>query len=144
MLNTRVEKGIGILEIDRPDVRNAFTANQKRALGEFGHFESDPSIQAVLLCSTGKTFCAGADLRWMASLLKWEERVTPAQPVPQLVSAPRFIPKPLVCRVQGAAVEGGNGKLRGYCRCCRGSPDGFVGSSVGNSRGHFPVCCPEN
>ncbi len=112
MVNTRIESGIAIVEIDRPEVRNAFDGSTVRALLEaLAAYESDPTVQGILLCSTGTTFCAGADLRWMASQaqLGGESNEGSAGTMASLFRRLDSYPKPVVCRVQGAAVGGGVG-----------------------------------
>ena len=63
VVNISTEGPVGILELNRPDVFNclclavmeAFDAGMRR-------FEADANIRVVLIRSTGKHFCTGADL----------------------------------------------------------------------------------
>jgi enoyl-CoA hydratase len=54
--------------IDRPDVRNAVDGPTARALADaFRTFEADGEARVAVLAGAGDNFCAGADLRTVAS-----------------------------------------------------------------------------
>src|SRR5690606_3500220 len=63
---TEVDGPLGILTFNKPERHNAFDetliAEITAALREL---EANPQVRAVVLSSTGKSFCAGADLNWM-------------------------------------------------------------------------------
>lgn len=96
--------------INRPDVRNAVdrpTAEQ--LFGTFREFEVDDSKLVAVLCGAGGTFCAGADLKAIAS--GDLNRINPlnedmSQPAPMGPSRLR-LSKPVIAAVAGYAVAGG-------------------------------------
>lgn len=58
--------GRALLTINRPEVHNAFDdALVVNLMNELRHLEANDKVRVVLLASSGKTFCAGADLTWM-------------------------------------------------------------------------------
>ena len=62
----RIERrgAICILTLDRPEQRNTLTQAMMAALGRaLLEAESDPEVRVALLTGSGRTFCAGLDLR---------------------------------------------------------------------------------
>ena len=56
--------GIALVRINRPEVRNALNAAVRAQINEaFNSFDTDSSVLAVVLTSTGDHFAAGGDLR---------------------------------------------------------------------------------
>src|SRR5450756_519623 len=54
--------------INRPEVKNAVDGPTGEQLFEaFKDFDRDDSMRAAVLCGNGGTFCAGADLKTVAS-----------------------------------------------------------------------------
>ncbi|HYZ16327.1 MAG TPA: enoyl-CoA hydratase-related protein [Candidatus Acidoferrum sp.] len=100
------------MTLNRPEVRNAFNAELIAALGTtFEALGRDPSVRVVVLAGAGKTFCGGADITWMrASLeLSEDENVRDAEAMSDMLRAIDACPKPVIVRVQGAALAGGAG-----------------------------------
>jgi enoyl-CoA hydratase len=98
---------VAVVTIDRPEVRNAVDGPTAVALADaFAGFDADPSLAVAVLTGAAGTFCAGADLKALAS----------GQPRPVSVSADGNGPmgptrmelsKPVVAAVEGHAVAGG-------------------------------------
>jgi methylglutaconyl-CoA hydratase len=109
---TEIDSGVGIITLNRADRHNAFddvlVQELVRALGVMGR---DDSVRVVVLSSTGKSFCAGADLGWMrdAGGLSLEENQRDARVMAEMLKRIATIPKPTVARVQGPAYGGGVG-----------------------------------
>jgi methylglutaconyl-CoA hydratase len=98
--------------LTRPDVRNAFNAELISAMREtFAALGADESVRVILLSGEGKTFCGGADIRWLsASLgLSEEENLRDAEAMADMLRAIDACPKPVIARVHGAALAGGAG-----------------------------------
>ena len=96
----------------RPGVRNAFNAELIARLRDaFLALGSDPSVRVVILAGEGKTFCGGADIGWMRSALELGEadNLRDAEAMSDMFRAIDRCPKPVIARVQGAALAGGSG-----------------------------------
>lgn len=98
---TSTQGSVGIVEVQRGP-HNFFDESGLREIGEaLVHFDSVADVRAVVLCSQGRNFCAGADLRGVDQHIL--RRVYRA-------AASLFTTrKPIVAAVQGAAVGGGLG-----------------------------------
>jgi 2-(1,2-epoxy-1,2-dihydrophenyl)acetyl-CoA isomerase len=63
-----LENGVAILTLNRPDARNAMSREMNVALQELlAKFEIDTAVKCVVLTGAGKGFCAGGDVKGMAS-----------------------------------------------------------------------------
>ena len=107
--------GVFRITLNRPDAANAITAEQRAALIEL-LAAADRNVEArvVLIDSTGKHFCSGADVRNLQSGQPGADgKPTPVHAgqgmLKLLHGTPRLIPaliecgKPIVCAVQGTA-----------------------------------------
>ncbi|HRJ68816.1 MAG TPA: 2-ketocyclohexanecarboxyl-CoA hydrolase [Beijerinckiaceae bacterium] len=94
--------------INRPDKMNAFrgkTCDELiHALNRAGY---DKSIAAIVLAGAGdRAFCTGGDQSAHAGA--YDGRGTIGLPMEELHAAIRDVPKPVIARVQGYAIGGGN------------------------------------
>lgn len=108
---------VATLTLTRPDVHNAFNAEMIAELRDcFTMLASDAATRAVVLTGAGASFCAGADLNWMRASLEWshEQNIADAEALAALFEAAWTLPKPLIGRVNGAALGGGAGLVA----CC--------------------------
>jgi methylglutaconyl-CoA hydratase len=73
-------------------------------------------VRVIVLTGRGRSFCAGADLSmmWAASEASFDENVSGAQAIYDLMYAVDSCPRPVVGRINGAAVGGGAGLVS----CC--------------------------
>jgi enoyl-CoA hydratase len=107
-MTVRVEhrNRVTIVTIDRPEVRNAVDGVTSEALAAaFRAFDADDEHDVAVLTGAGGTFCAGADLKAIASGQR-PNRVRadadgPMGPTRMLLS------KPVIAAVEGYAVAGG-------------------------------------
>jgi methylglutaconyl-CoA hydratase len=96
----------------RPDSHNALDA---ALIGEltrcFGEISDDDGVRVVVLSGEGRSFCAGADIRYMRETanFSYEENLEDARRLAEMYWTMDECPKPLVGRVQGAAMGGGAG-----------------------------------
>src|SRR6266853_1940418 len=66
MISTESRDGVTIARLDRPAGRNALVPEMAELLVE--HLRAAAAArQPVVLTGTGKTFCPGADLKWLAA-----------------------------------------------------------------------------
>jgi methylglutaconyl-CoA hydratase len=111
-LERAADRRVARLVLNRPDIHNAFDdaliVEFQRAVRDLA---SDASVRVVELRGEGKSFCAGADLNWMKrwSTFTLEENRRDSAELAQLFRALDELDKPLVARIQGAALGGGTG-----------------------------------
>src|SRR5262245_11574130 len=114
-LATRSEGAVEHLVLNRPDVRNAFN---EHVIAELAAWANDVrerasrgGVRVVVLSGAGKTFCAGADVTWMAKTIAYseEENLRDATAASQMFGAIDELPVPVVGRIHGAALGGGAG-----------------------------------
>lgn len=96
---------LAIVTIDRPDVRNAVDRETAKALATaFRTFEEDETLAVAILTGANGTFCAGADLKAVAT--GGGNRTAAEGDGPMGPSRMR-LGKPVVAAVEGFAVAGG-------------------------------------
>ena len=96
---------LAIVTIDRPDVRNAVDRETAEALAAaFRTFEEDETLAVAILTGANGTFCAGADLKAVAT--GGGNRTAAEGDGPMGPSRMR-LGKPVVAAVEGFAVAGG-------------------------------------
>jgi enoyl-CoA hydratase/carnithine racemase len=75
-IGLRVEHGVGILTLNRPNVLNAINQQMRSDLRDcIDHIVADASIRALVLTGEGRAFCAGGDIRGMQERLDQGARV---------------------------------------------------------------------
>lgn len=106
------EKNLATVWLNRPEVHNAFNAlmilELSRALSELAQ---DNSARVVIIRGRGKSFCAGADIKWMkeGAGQSDEENYREALMLSDLFLLIYNFPKPLIAVVHGASTGGANG-----------------------------------
>lgn len=111
-LETDLRDGIGIIWLNRPDLRNAFNdamvAELDRALRAM---EADTVVRAVVLAARGPAFCAGADLNWMKQMAGYSlaQNRDDALGLASMLRTLNTLAKPTIARVHGHAFAGGVG-----------------------------------
>ncbi|ORU90821.1 MAG: 1,4-dihydroxy-2-naphthoyl-CoA synthase [Cycloclasticus sp. symbiont of Poecilosclerida sp. M] len=103
-----VKKGAAYITINRPDVYNAFRGKTcDELIHAFGKAAWDNSIGVIVLTGAGdKAFCTGGDQS--AQDGHYDGRGTIGLPVEELHTVIRDAPKPVIAKVQGFAIGGGN------------------------------------
>ena len=124
-----VSSGVARVTLCRPEVRNAFNADVIEQLhAVFTRIRIADDVRAIVLAGEGSVFCGGADINWMrASLdLSLDENVADAQRMSDMFRAIDNCPKPVIGRVQGAALGGGAG-LAAVCDIVISAGDAVYG-----------------
>ena len=103
-----VRNGVAWITINRPDKMNAFRGTTCdeiiKAMNKAGY---DKSVGCIVLAGAGvKAFCTGGDQS--AHDGNYDGRGTIGLPMEELHDAIRNVPKPVIARVQGFAIGGGN------------------------------------
>ncbi|TFH63959.1 MAG: enoyl-CoA hydratase/isomerase family protein, partial [Candidatus Zixiibacteriota bacterium] len=103
---------IGRVTFCRPEVHNAFN---DQVIDEmtfaFKRLKTDSDVRVVILSGDGKSFCAGADLNWMRRVKDsaFEDNLDEARRLADLFWDIYSFPKPVIGRINGAAIGGGTG-----------------------------------
>jgi 2-ketocyclohexanecarboxyl-CoA hydrolase len=104
----RVDANVAHITINRPAVMNAFRARTcEELIHAFGVAGWDKSIGVIVLGGAGeRAFCTGGDQS--AHEGQYDGRGTIGLPIEELQGVIRDVPKPVIARVQGYAIGGGN------------------------------------
>ena len=110
MLNIYQDGSVLWIQLNRPNLRNAFNEDLIKALSDV--FENiQPSTRVTVLSGEGPAFCAGGDLEWMrrCANYKLEQNVHDALKLATLFDLMGRCPVPIIANVHGAAFGGGCG-----------------------------------
>lgn len=119
--------------MNRPETHNAFDDVMIAELTDvFTKLGADDAVRAVVLGGRGKSFSAGADLKWMkrAAAYTATENLRDARAMAHMLQTIDRLPKPTVARVQGAAMGGGVG-LTAVCDIAIASSAALFATSEG-------------
>ena len=111
-VETTVDGPVARVFLARPEVRNAFDGETVRELAAaVSAAGGRQDVRVVVLGGHGKVFSAGADLEWMRTVAGFsrEQNLQDARALWALFDAIDRCPRPVVARVQGAALGGGAG-----------------------------------
>lgn len=115
MVLVDTQDGVRTLTLNRPDAANAIAPEQRnRLIALFSEAGARADVRVVVLKSTGKVFCAGADVARIAGSRDVNDAAKPARRpgdvtqtlldgAQELIAAVLDCRKPVVCAVQGAA-----------------------------------------
>ncbi|KTE25020.1 MULTISPECIES: crotonase/enoyl-CoA hydratase family protein [unclassified Sphingopyxis] len=102
-LATRVEDGILVITMNRPEARNAMNKAVAEGIAEaLDRLDAEPALRVAILTGAGGTFCSGMDLK---GFLRGESPVVKGRGFGGLVLKPPV--KPLIAAVDGYALAGG-------------------------------------
>ncbi len=124
-LIVETRNGVGIVMLNRPDIRNAFDdkliADLTRVLQKM---DADKGVRVVVLGGAGPAFCAGADLNWMKRMAKYTyaQNLKDARALAGMLKTLDRLSKPTIARVHGHAFAGGTG-LVAACDIAVGVPE---------------------
>ncbi|HSZ05198.1 MAG TPA: enoyl-CoA hydratase [Solirubrobacteraceae bacterium] len=103
VVQMRVNDGVALLTLNRPDRLNAWTAEMEHAY--FALLEQcarDEDVRVIVVTGAGRGFCAGADMQELQAI--GDGTMTPSAEAlerrPQ--TFPQSIPKPIIAAVNGA------------------------------------------
>ncbi len=111
-VETAVDGPVARVFLARPEVRNAFDGETVRELtAAMAAVGAREDVRVVVLGGRGTVFSAGADLEWMRTVAGFtrEQNLEDARALSTLFDVIDRCPRPVVARVQGAALGGGAG-----------------------------------
>lgn len=121
--------GVARVTLARPDVRNAFNAAVIAELhAAFTRIATADDVRAVVIAGEGTVFCGGADVNWMRESLDlpFEANAIDAEKMSDMFRAIDNCPRPVIARIQGAALGGGAG-LAAVCDIAIAADDAVFG-----------------
>jgi len=128
-VNFSFAEGIARVTLARPEVRNAFNADVIAELhAAFKRIAAADDVRAVVLAGEGNVFCGGADVNWMRESLdlSFEANAIDAERMSDMFRAIDNCPRPVIARIQGAALGGGAG-LAAACDVVIAADDAVFG-----------------
>lgn len=105
-------RGVLTLTLNRPEKHNAMNAELLTALhAALLDVERDDRVRVIVLTGAGASFCAGADIGYMRSMmgLPEQQNLEDARLLAQCLRALDEIDRPLIARVNGNVFGGGVG-----------------------------------
>lgn len=135
---TRLEAGIMLLEVARPEVRNALDWAAMQAFAEAveaAHLQ--PELRALILTGRGPSFIAGGDLKALHASTTIEDGQRLSQLMTRALARLEALPCPVIAAVNGPA-RGGGAEIALACdlRVLEENADlGFVQISLGLTPG---------
>ncbi len=105
-LVVKVAEGIAVVTLNRPSARNALSASLRKALYRtIGELDTDETVRAIILTGTDPAFCAGLDLKELASAPEalgggFSAAGELRRPIPEIST-------PLIGAINGVAITGG-------------------------------------
>ena len=104
-------EGILTITLNRPEKLNAFIGHMRRDLAEaLEHAGSDRNVRVVIITGSGRAFCAGGDIAFMAELMKRRDAEEFARILGagrRVILAIRQMTKPVIGSINGPASGAG-------------------------------------
>jgi enoyl-CoA hydratase/carnithine racemase len=102
----RVEGGVALLTLNRPEKRNALSIEMRFALASvFEELAADSGVESLVVTGAGSAFCAGMDVTQFGGDIE-NRRAIVESSITSFGGLGRF-PKPAVAAVNGPAIAGG-------------------------------------
>jgi methylglutaconyl-CoA hydratase len=117
MITVETTHGVAAVTLNRPGSHNALTPEMIVELTAiFRRLGEDDAVRVIVLTGAGRSFSAGADLAAMraAADYTFDENVAGGEAIFDLMLAVDSCPRPVVGRINGAAIGGGVGLVA----CC--------------------------
>ena len=111
------QKSIALIKLNNPEKRNALSPELiKQLKDKLVEAKEDYSVKVLIITGEGKSFCAGADLKYLIDLKNNSaiENQIDTNILAELFLMIYNFPKPTMAAVNGAAIAGGCG-LAGVC-----------------------------
>jgi methylglutaconyl-CoA hydratase len=109
-----VENRVGTITLNRPEKRNALDETMVNSLKDvFLSLDKNPDVKVIVLKSSGKVFCSGADLAYLQKLQEFtfEQNLADSNNLRSLFELIRSLSKVVIACVKGPTIAGGCGLL---------------------------------
>ena len=112
VLVTEPAEGVRLVTLNRPQVRNAMTAEMTASwTTAMRALEADQTVRVAVVTGAGSSFCAGADLSWLDQGADGENTTDRLRdrmlPFYRSWLSPRALPFPVIAAVNGPTVGAG-------------------------------------
>jgi enoyl-CoA hydratase/carnithine racemase len=95
------EHGVVTLTLNRPERNNAWTPELESALHDLlEQASSSPDVRAIVITGAGRSFCPGLDAEELDRVSQDGQRLD--ETGRRRLTLPTYVPKPVVCAVNGA------------------------------------------
>ncbi len=111
-LTETIADGVAVLTLNRPDRLNALSQEMLRGLhAALTRLGADDAVGAIVISGAGRAFCAGGDVKDMASRghHTFEQRIDRLNRMHELPQLMRRLPKVIIAMVNGVAIGAGLG-----------------------------------
>lgn len=98
----QLQNNVAIITLNSPPVNGLSHALRKSILDNYRKALADKSVEAIILASSGKLFCGGADITEFSS-----DKANAAPNLGDLVNEVEESPKPVIAAINGMALGGG-------------------------------------
>ena len=109
-----IKKDVWEVKLNRPEIHNAFNDELiAKITATFNDLSKNENARLIVLTGEGKSFCAGADLNWMKSMVNYSESENKAdsEKLFEMFEAINDCPIPVLGVVNGHALGGGMGLI---------------------------------
>ncbi len=107
-INFKIENGVGIITLNRPDKFNSFVRKMALDLqARLDECETNKEVRAIYITGEGKAFCAGQDLAEAIDPNQTELTKIVEEHYNPIITKLRQLEKPIVCGVNGVAAGAG-------------------------------------
>ena len=106
----RLEGHIGIITINRPEAKNAFSHEMITLWRQFlEETRADNNVRVIIVTGKGDTFCSGGDIREMAEgkLRSWNMKKFLWEEIHRIILTLEDLDKPIIADINGAAIGAG-------------------------------------
>jgi enoyl-CoA hydratase/carnithine racemase len=103
VVQMRVDEGVALLTLNRPDRLNAWTTDMEHAY--FAMLEqcaADQEVRVIVVTGAGRGFCAGADMQQLQAIGDGSIQETAVTRERRPQTFPLSIPKPIIAAINGA------------------------------------------